>query len=473
MHDLLDVPGNATWPRFMTGPHPDAVGSIGPEFEAFVLKRMGSPLRWWQRLAARRILEVNAKGELCWLTWLLTMSRQSGKSLLMRELALWRLHQSVRFGEPQSVLHIANVLRVGDSVQREARLWAKEQPGWKAKAGNGTQELEAPDGSIWRLLAGGGVYGYSGCLCFVDEAWKIPGAVVDDGLLPTLMERAQPQLGIISTAHHLATGLFVDARLGALGGDGSLLMEWSAGPELQFDSPEAWRAASPHWSPTREKIVRQALAKVLAGSPSGDGVDSLPSFEAQYLNRWPVLMNRAVAELGAPLLVPGLWAELEAELDPEGPLTFALDDVGGEAVVLAIAGRSGGLSVVEAYRLVGDRRPAYEWVRTQSEVRGSSTLVIGASLKTEAESHELPVRLQTAGVPETKSALSLLRQVANRRGLRHAGSPDLAEQVESVRVSPTAGGLYPVGPGDFSLLKVAAWAVASVERERRGAPSVW
>src|SRR4029077_14402926 len=102
---------------------------------------------------------------------------------------------------------------------------------------------------------------------------------------------------------------------------------------------------------------------------------------------------------GAPLLAPGVWAELEAELDPDGPLTFAVDDVGGEAVVLAIAGRSGEMTVVEAYRLVGDRRPAYEWIRTQTEVRGSSTLVIGASLKVEAESHELPVRLQTAGVP--------------------------------------------------------------------------
>jgi hypothetical protein len=457
----------------MSGPHPDAVGSIGREFERSAAKRMGSPLRWWQRLAARRILEVDASGELCWLGWLLTLARQGGKSLLMRELAIWRLQQAGRFGEPQSILHVANVLRVGDMVQREARKWAAEQPGWKSKAGNGTQELEHPDGSIWRLLAGSGVYGYSGCLNFVDEAWRIDSSVIDDGLLPTLMERKQPQIGIISTAHHRATSTFVDARLGALAGNGDLLLEWSAGPELPFDEPAAWRAASPHWSPMREQIVRKALAKVLAGSPSGDGIDSLPAFEAQYLNRWPVQLNRAVAELGAPLLVPGLWAELEAELDPEGPLTFALDDVGGEAVVLAIAGRSGGLTVVEAYRLVGDRRPAYEWIRTQTEVRGSSTLVIGASLKVEAESHELPVRLQTAGVPESKSALSLLRQVANRRGLRHAGSPDLAEQVEGVRVSPTAGGLYPVGPGEWSLLKVAAWAVASVERERRGAPSVW
>jgi hypothetical protein len=164
---------------------------------------------------------------------------------------------------------------------------------------------------------------------------------------------------------------------------------------------------------------------------------------------------------------------LAGERDTVGPLVFALDDVDGEAVAVSVAGRAGAVLAVETYRLPGDRRPAYEWIRAHSLVRSGSTLVVGASLKREAEAYELPVQLESAGVPETKSALSLFRQVANRSGVWHASSPDLGEQVEAVRVTHTSGGLHVCSPGDWSLVKVTAWAVAAIERERRGSPSVW
>src|SRR5262245_23231226 len=59
---LRRVPKDATWPRLMTVPHPQAVDSLGKEFIAFAEKRSGRELRWWQRLAATRMLEVDADG---------------------------------------------------------------------------------------------------------------------------------------------------------------------------------------------------------------------------------------------------------------------------------------------------------------------------------------------------------------------------------------------------------------------------
>src|SRR5882672_1705931 len=59
LDDLREVPADAVWPRLMTVPHPDAVGSLGAEFIAWAARR-GTVLRWWQRLAATRLLEIDA-----------------------------------------------------------------------------------------------------------------------------------------------------------------------------------------------------------------------------------------------------------------------------------------------------------------------------------------------------------------------------------------------------------------------------
>jgi len=60
LRGLRRPPGNATWPRLMTVPHPSAVGSLGPEFIRWAEARSGRPLRWWQRLVVTRLLEVDA-----------------------------------------------------------------------------------------------------------------------------------------------------------------------------------------------------------------------------------------------------------------------------------------------------------------------------------------------------------------------------------------------------------------------------
>jgi hypothetical protein len=57
LDQLRDVPAEGSWPRLMTPPHPLAVASLGGEFAAFAAARMGGQLRWWQRLAATRLLE--------------------------------------------------------------------------------------------------------------------------------------------------------------------------------------------------------------------------------------------------------------------------------------------------------------------------------------------------------------------------------------------------------------------------------
>ena len=147
----------------MTVPHVRAVGSLGPEFCRWAELRSGRPLRWWQRLVAVRLLEVDADGRLVWEAALVSTARQVGKSWLLRELCLWRIHQHDRFGEPQDVLHTGKDLAVCKEVQRPARVWAKAQPKvFRVREVNGQEEIELlVDGSRWMLRAKEAVYGYS------------------------------------------------------------------------------------------------------------------------------------------------------------------------------------------------------------------------------------------------------------------------------------------------------------------------
>ena len=91
------------------------------------------------------------------------MSRQLGKSWLLRELCLWRIHQGERFGEPQDVLHTGKDLAICKEVQRPARIWAKARPDeYRVREVNGQEEIELlEDGSRWMLRAKEAVYGYA------------------------------------------------------------------------------------------------------------------------------------------------------------------------------------------------------------------------------------------------------------------------------------------------------------------------
>src|SRR5262245_54206921 len=233
LRGLRRPPADAVWPRLMTVPHPAATGSYGKEFAGWAEQRSGRELRWWQRPVATRLLEHDTDGRLVWEAMVLSTARQVGKSWLLRELCLWRIHQADRFGEPQDVLHTGKDLAVCKEVQRAARVWAKARTNtYKVREVNGQEEIEyLQDGSRWMLRAKEATYGYSVSLGAVDEAWKVRPHSVDEGLTPTMAEREQPQLLLVSTAHRMATSLMLGRRQAALAeletGDGDLLIEWS------------------------------------------------------------------------------------------------------------------------------------------------------------------------------------------------------------------------------------------------------
>ena len=309
------------------------------------------------------MLEVDKDGRLVWETILLSVPRQLGKSWLLRELAFWRMHQGERFGEQQNVMHTGKDLEICVEVQRPARLWAKLHdlarkdldlpPEYRVREANGRVEMERlADGSRWKLHAKDAVYGFSASLAAVDEAWKIKPQLVEEGVDPTMVEREQPQLLLVSTAHRMTTSLMLGRRQGALDtlehGDGDLLLEWSAPHDATLEDPEVWRQASAHWNDRRAKTARNMYANAVRGTlRAEDEPDPVEAFKAQWLNQWPRDPLDARTEVN-DLLPAGTWSDLvEAGVSSVGPLWIGIEDDYGLGAAVAAVGwtRNGRLEV--------------------------------------------------------------------------------------------------------------------------------
>lgn len=469
LSDLLPVPAEATWPRVMSGPHARAVGTLGPEFAGWCERRTGVPLRWWQRLVSYRLLEHDADGVLIWETLLLTLARQLGKSWWLRELCLWRIHQGARFGEEQLVLHTGKDVNICKEVQRPARRWAREQPGaFKVREVNGQEEIvNLADDSRWLIRARDAVYGYSVSLAAVDEGWKVLASVVDEGIEPTMTEREQAQLVLISTAHRRATTLMTSRRsigLDTLAEPAELLLiEWSAPRGCDLDDRAGWRAASPHWSPKRERLIATRLTQALEGAiDDPDEPDPLEAFRAQWLNQWPVRGPRLFTTPDEPLLAPGVWqAAAEGELEPdEGTLTLAVEDWYGHGAAAAACGTSADGRLLVGGWTFERWADAFRWVSQWCELRPGCRVLVGASLVGDPALRDISAPVAPVGRAQTAPALALLREMLAAGALVHDGSPDLAAQVVEARVTPGVGGLR-LGTARSDLLRCAAWAVHS------------
>src|SRR3546814_10551583 len=75
----------------------------------------------------------------------------------------------------------------------------KQKTAYEMRISDWSSDVCSSDLSRWLIRGRGSIYGYSASLAAVDEAWKVPPEVVDDGLEPTMAERASAQVGLIST----------------------------------------------------------------------------------------------------------------------------------------------------------------------------------------------------------------------------------------------------------------------------------
>jgi len=482
--DLLDLPDEATWPRYMTAPHPRAEGSFGAAAEAWAATVNRTRWRWWQRLAARRILEHDDEGVLVWRTWLLTVARQSGKSRLVRDLCDWRIHRGPdELGVPDDdlVLSVSRDIAILREMMRPSLMrWKRDEVvGGAHKVGlvKGAEEIEVTDlGTRWLGRSERAAFGLSVGLVTVDEGWDVAPATVDEMLVPTQAEMTQPQLGLTSTAHRNATALFPGRRAGCFEQlvdpvDGDLLLEWSPPPDLDRADPTAWRLASPHWSRQREQLVEKALQRALAGEVADSTeADPIVGFDTQWLNRWPT--RHAQRGKGRPLLDLEAWADAEGTAEHEGAYVIAAEDNLGHGAAVAVAVRTTDGRVELGGWVCADWAAAMTRVEELAGWREGSRLYVGATLLEQVPRGIGLARVERAGVAETRTGLPLLRSMLDARRLLHDRTPDLDDQVALARVVPAPSGGLTLVPGPRSdLARAAVWALLGIEK-RTPAPNI-
>jgi hypothetical protein len=450
-----------TWPRLLTEPNPDAVGTYGWRAVDWIHTRRAEDsrvpanqkrLRGFQVLRLVAGLQHDDAGHLLVGTRLESTPRQQGKSVGLSEETLWRIHAADLFGEEQLVMHTAKDLAVAREVQRSARLWAADR-GMTVRGTHGQEEIEHGDGSRWLIRGRDSVYSYSAGFAIVDEAWGVDPSVVDDGMEPTLVERESGQLLLISTAHRRASSLFPERRRGAirglsLPGGRSALAEWSAPPDADVMDPAVWRIATAHWTPRRAAFLTDKVGR--------------PGWREQWLNVWPSALDDAPADvwLSRSQMAVGVQKGVNP---PAGTVAQVAVEVSDTHRVWAVAASwvaADGRVVVTTDGGPGGVESALVVARAWVERWPGGNLYAHLSI-TSRVPPGFPAMVVNMKQSDASSATALLRDLVLEGRLRHTGG-HLLEQVEDVVVR-TVDGRELVDQsksrGPVPAVKAAAWSV--------------
>ena len=456
--------GGHVRPRLETAARGDSEGSHGPAAAVWLAEVYGMTLRPWQAYALDRALEYDSDG-LIWGTVIITVGRQSGKSWLSRAVCMWRLHHAELFGETQTIIHVANKRETAMEVIRPAAMWAVEKYGPKAaRWGNTMAGITLPTGDRWIIHAANesaGV-GYSAGMVFADEAWKIDRHVIDDSLAPTMAERNQPQLWLVSTSGDAGSELMLTARARAIDnlttGTGSdLLLEWSAPPDADPDLPVTWRWGSPEWSDKREKFIRQQWERIEPGA-----------FKREYLNQWVIKHDHWLKD--------GLWDACEnPDLQLTADLHWAVaveSDFDGTSHGVAVAAMNpDGLIIIRATT----HRTVKEVDEKLAELRAANPDQIVQVTPTYMDRLQSHVD-NVVGQREAAMATPVLLDAWNRGIIRHDGSPQLLDQFTRSTISKRSGGWIlssPAGSGGVYAARAVLFAVAQITKQPKPRPMIY
>lgn len=419
-------------------------------------EHLGFELRPWQMYAAQRITELKKDGSLRWPFVVLTVGRQQGKSWLIAALATWRM-LSDRFGEPGQVTTIAQKQAVARLAWMLAARNLDQRDDVHVRYGVGFETMETEAGGNWRILASrlGAVTGYTSSLLVVDEAWKVDREVVEQGLMPQMIQRSNPQLLVVSTAGDGSSDLLTAFRERAINGSSNtLLLEWSAPPGVDIDDENAWYYSLPDLS-KRTLPTYRALRQ---NTPE-------QQWRTQYLNLWTTNANGWVTERQ--------WARChQPDVDPVGPGVVMVDASQIADAWLAVEATP---TADGAVRIRHQRSPTpgpiWQWIRTLPH---GTRVLIGVTHRG-LEPDDVHVH-DVAGVAEVKRGIPHVHQMIERGQIRHTGDEQLTEHVlrAVTAVLPSGETVFrnKVG-GPFDLCRAMVIAADQLQRRRQRMPTVY
>lgn len=257
-------------PRLFTPPARKLTKATTLGYEAIRFAEMlGVELLPWQKWWLKHALELAPGGGFRYRTILTLVARQSGKTFLLRLLALYFMYiRGVRL-----VLGAAQSLDIARESWSGAVELAESDPDLAAeievvRKANGEQELRLTNGARYRITAASrsAGRGLSVGLLVLDELREHRDWLAWGALSKTTIAQPDALIVGISNAGSDDSIVLNSLRETALAGtdDSLAIFEWSAPDGCDLDDPKAWQAANPGLGHT---VSAQAIASALSTDP--------------------------------------------------------------------------------------------------------------------------------------------------------------------------------------------------------------
>jgi hypothetical protein len=270
----------------------------------------------WQECAARYIEATNADGRKLYREIAIVVSRQNGKTTLLKPLIRKRLKEGRRIIHTAQNRELPREVfgEVADSMAADDTLFP-ERNGRRTRPrfANGQEEIRLGNGGLYRIVAPtrGGARGHAGVdLVIIDELREMDTFEFIGAAKPTQTAAEDPQIIYLSNAGDETSVVLNSLRDRAAEDPRLAYLEWSAAPDRAADDRDGWIEANPaigHIPTLLGYLEDEHVSNRLAGT--------LGIFETEHLCRW-------VPSVREPLVEVAAWNARETQSMPAGRRTF-------------------------------------------------------------------------------------------------------------------------------------------------------
>ena len=398
---------------------------------------MGIELMPWQELVLNDSLAVKPGGELLKRRVGVLVSRQQGKSALMRVRILAGM-----FLWGESWIGMAQNRKLALDQLNMAADAAKQIPWMKAeiakhRMSNGDECLELKNGARWNIAAATreGPRGMTGNL-WVDELREIEESAWGAA---TPVTRAVPssQIWITSNAGDANSIVLNEFRSRALAGADPAVgwYEWSADPGMAINDRRGWIQANPALGYTMdEDVLAQAVA---TDHPDTFRTESLCQWVEAMAGAFDMEAFRACTQTDL-MLGPGLptWMAIDVTPDRKRADLVVGQQLDGERIAVGVVQSWASSTAVDDRMIASDTA---QWARTYNARVVAFDRYAASSIASRLASAGVPVG-DVSGASFAQACDETLSAI-NAKRLVHTGQPELASAVAaSVRKAASDGG---------------------------------
>jgi hypothetical protein len=474
-------------PRYCTPRNPERRTLGGELLE--VIRMLGFEPLPWQGLVADIALEIDEHGDLVYREIVLIVPRQSGKTVLLLALRVWRALNGARhWGRRQSTIYTAQTRN--DAVKKflDVELPILKEspfgPHYKERRARGAEGLSWRNGSRHDVEPTTKKAGHGKTVdqAEIDEAFAVPDSRLEDGVKPTMLTRRSPQIWIVSAvgddSDETQPSEWLKGKVEAgrarcavitetvdAGGEMptfvSAYFEWSADEGQDPGDPETWWGCMPALGITQPE---KAVAADFQTMP-------LATFKRAYLCIWPGARRhvRLIDDVvwASPRHLVDVRDELQLEASQfVGPLVLAVDaSPGCETASLVVGGRrADGAPQVEVVK----RADGATWVADDvaTFVKATrATVVMGSKSPAAAVLPDLAalhIKVDLLSMEEVFRAAEAFMISFTEGDGRHLGQPELDSAVD-VAIKRMYADRFAFGRsdggGDISPLNAASLAL--------------